>query len=228
VTILEQKLTELKERLLAMAAVAEEMVTKSIRALIQRDPAMARWVIEQDEETVNRAEIEIEDAAINLIALQQPEASNLRTLTMIIKINNDLERLGDHAENIAEAALKLIAEPPVKPLIDLPKMAEQAIGMLKDALDAFTRNDAQLAKEVCGRDSVVDSYRDQVSRELVTHMTSDATTIDRSLQLMMISLNLERIADHATNIAEDVVYIATGEVIKHGNGTARWGKPAGT
>ena len=217
-TVLEQKLNELKERLATMAAIAEEMVSNSIKSLVKRDDALARHVIEDEEDRVNHMEIEIEDAAINLIALYQPEASNLRTITMIIKINNDLERLGDHAVNIAEAAQFLIAQSMVKPLIDLPRMSEFAIAMLKDALDSFARSDAALARDVCRRDSVVDSLKDQITRELVTYMTSDAHTIDRSLKLMMVALNLERIADHATNIAEDVVYMATGEVIKHGTG----------
>ena len=217
-TILEQKLNELKERLMAMAGIVEDMLANSMKALVNRDEALARQVISDDEDRVNRMEIEIEDAAIGIMALHQPEASNLRNLTMIIKINNDLERIGDHAENIAEAALYLIPRPPVKPLVDLPRMAAHALAMLKDSLDAFTRADAELARGVCGRDSMVDSLKDQVNRELVTHMTSDATTIDRALKLMMISLNLERVADLATNIAEDVVYIVTGEVIKHGRG----------
>jgi len=218
VTILEQKLNELKEQLMAMAAVVEEMLANSMKALVERDEALARRVISDDEARVNHMEIEVEDAAISIMALHQPEASNLRNLAMIIKINNDLERIGDHAENIAEAALYLIPRPPVKPLIDLPRMAAHTLGMLKDSLDAFTRADAELAREVCGRDSAVDSLKDQVNRELVTYMTSDATTIDRALKLMLISLNLERVADLATNIAEDVVYIVRGEVIKHGKG----------
>lgn len=219
-TILEQKLNELKERLMAMAGIVEEMLANSMKALVSRDEALARQVMTDDEERVNRLEIEIEDAAIGIMALHQPEASNLRNLAMIIKINNDLERIGDHAENIAEAALYLIPRPPVKPLVDLPRMAAHTVAMLKDSLDAFTRADAELARSVCGRDSMVDSLKDQVNRELVTYMTSDATTIDRALKLMMISLNLERVADLATNIAEDVVYIVKGEVIKHGRGMA--------
>jgi phosphate transport system protein len=218
VTVLEQKLNELKERLFVMAGIAEGMVADSVKSLVDRNPELARKVVETDEDRVNHLENEIEDAAINLMALYQPEASNLRTIAMIIKINSDLERLGDHAVNIAEAAQYLIPRPAVKPLIDLPRMSEFAITMLKDALDSFTRADADLAYSVCGRDSVVDSLKDQITRELVTHMTSDATTIDRAMKLMMVALNLERIADHATNIAEDVIYIVRGEVIKHGKG----------
>jgi len=217
-TILEQKIADLKGKLLTMAAIVEGMVTNSMKALTNRDSALAQQVINTDEDRVNQLEIENEDTAINIIALHQPEAANLRTLAMIIKVNNDLERIGDHAENIAEAALFLIPRPAVKPLIDLPRMSEHAIGMLKDSLDAFTRNDAELARSVCARDSIVDSLKDQINRELVTYMTSDASTIDRALKLMLISLNLERIADHATNIAEDVIYMVKAEVIKHGKG----------
>ncbi len=217
-TILEQKIAELKEKLFTMAAEVENMVTDCIQALIKRDAQLAQRVINESENRVNQLEIEIEDQGINLIALFQPEASNLRTITMIIKINNDLERIGDHAVNIAEAALFLIPRPPVKPLIDLPRMAEQAIAMLHDSLNAFTKGDAALARAVCVRDEVVDSLKDQINRELITYMTSDATTIDRALKLMLISLNLERIADLATNISEDVIYAVKGEVIKHGKG----------
>ncbi len=215
-TILEQKVSELKEKLLTMAGRVEEMVEASIQALVRRDTTAAERVIQELEEQVNCSEIEIEDLAINLVALYQPEASNLRTITMVIKINNDLERIGDHAVNIAEAALFLVPRPPVKPLIDLPRMAEAAVSMLHDSLDAFTRSDAELARAVCARDPIVDSLKDQINRELITYMTSDASTIDRALKLMLISLNLERIADLATNISEDVIYAVKGEVIKHG------------
>jgi phosphate transport system protein len=215
VTQLEGKIAELKERLLAMAGTVEDMVSAAIRALAERDPAAARRVIEEQEPAVNRLEIDNEDAAINLMALHQPEAGNLRTLAACIKINNDLERIGDHAVNIAEAALFLVGVPQLKPLVDIPRMAEQAVSMLKDALDAFTRADPRLARDVCARDNIVDALNDQIKRELVTYMTSDAKSIDRALKLMMVSLNLERIADLATNLAEDTVYMATGDVIKH-------------
>jgi phosphate transport system protein len=215
-TVLETKIAELKEQLLGMAAIAEEMVANSVKALVAHDAALAEQVIKTEEPRVNRLEIENEDAAINLMALYQPEASNLRTIAMVIKLNNDLERIGDHAVNIAEAALFLIDKPPVKPLVDLPRMADVAISMLKDSLDAFTRADAQLARDVCVRDSVVDDLNRKVKAELAEYMGRDPATIERALNLMMISLNLERVADLATNIAEDVVYIVTGQDIKHG------------
>jgi len=217
-TVLEDKIATLKQQLFTMAGIVEEMIGNSVKALVNKDPALAEQVIGPDEDRVNHLEIENEDAAINLVALHQPEASNLRTLAMVIKINNDLERLGDHAVNIAQAAQFLMSKPAVKPLVDIPKMAEHAIAMLKDALDAFTRADAELAKSVCGRDAIVDELNDTVKRDLAKAMNADATTIDRALKLMMVSLNLERIADLATNIAEDVIYIVTGQVIKHGKG----------
>ena len=217
-TVLEDKIAELKQQLITMAGIVEEMIGNSIRALVNKDQALAEQVIGPDEDRVNRLEIENENAAMNLMALYQPEASNLRTIAMIIKINNDLERLGDHAENIAKAALFLMARPAVKPLVDIPKMADCAIAMLKDSLDSFTRSDAELARSVCVRDTLVDELNDVVKRDLAKVMSEDPATIDRALKLMMVSLNLERIADLATNIAEDVIYIATGETIKHGAG----------
>ncbi len=214
-TVLEDKIAGLKQQLFTMAGTVEEMIADSVKALVNKDPALAAQVTGPDEDRVNRLEIENEDAAINLVALYQPEASNLRAVVMIIKINNDLERLGDHAVNIAQAAQYLMGRPAVKPLVDIPKMADYAIGMLKDSLDAFTRNDAELARSVCGRDNIVDDLNDTVKQDLAKLMSTDAATIDRALKLMMVSLNLERIADLATNVAEDVIYIATGEVIKH-------------
>ena len=214
-TVLEDKIAELKQQLFTMAGIVEEMIANSVKALVGKDAALAEQVVGPDEDRVNRLEIENEDAAINLMALYQPEASNLRTIVMIIKINNDLERLGDHAVNIAEAAQFLMSRPAVKPLVDIPKMADYAIGMLKDSLDAFTRNDAELARSVCGRDTIVDELNDAVKQDLARVMSADASTIDRALKLMMVSLNLERIADLATNVSEDVIYIATGQVIKH-------------
>jgi len=217
-TVLEGKITELKQQLFTMAGIVEEMIANSIRALVNKDPALAGQVIGPDEDRVNTLEIENEDAAINLMALYQPEASDLRTIVMIIKVNNDLERLGDHAVNIAQAAQFLMSRPAVKPLVDIPKMADHAIAMLKDSLDAFTRNDAELARSVCGRDNTVDELNETVKRDLAGVMSADPATIERALKLMMVSLNLERIADLATNVSEDVIYIATGQVIKHCRG----------
>ena len=217
-TPLEGKITELKAQLFTMAGIVEEMVENSIKALVNRDAALVEQVTGAAENRVNHFEIENEDAAINLMALYQPEASNLRTLVMVTKVNNDLERIGDHAVNIAESAQFLMTRPPVKQLIDIPQMAEHAIAMLRDSLDAFTQMDAALARDVCGRDSVVDDLNRKIKAELKSHMARDPETIDRALMLLMVSLNLERVADLATNISEDVIYIVTGEVIKHGKG----------
>ncbi|MEO0101859.1 MAG: phosphate signaling complex protein PhoU, partial [candidate division WOR-3 bacterium] len=184
---------------------------------------LAREVIEVDEKKANEYEILIEEEAIKIIALHQPEATPLRTLIMVIKINNDLERIGDHAVNISEAALALIPKPYVKRLIDIPRMAEMAIGMLKDSLTAFLTNDSELARNVCQRDDEVDGMRDQIFRELLTFMMSDPNTIERSFSLILITRNLERIADLATNIAEDVIYITKGDIIKHGRGREKEG-----
>lgn len=214
--ILEEKINELKGKILLMADIAKEMVTKSIRTLTEKNEALSKEVIEKDEPRVNDLEIEIEESAINLIALYQPEASHLRTVMMIIKINNDLERIGDHAVNIAQGVMNwLIHKPMVKPLIDLPRMAEGTTKMLSDSVDAFIRGDAELARNVCRRDSEVDSLLDQITRELITYMVSDSKTIDRALALILVARNLERIADLATNLAEDVIYIVKGEIIKH-------------
>ena len=218
--MLDQKIIELKEKLFAQAGLVEEMVAKSVRSLVEREESLAKDVIEKDEPKANDLEIEIEEYTINVMALYQPEASNLRTVIMIIKINNDLERIGDHAVNIAERALYLIPRPKVKPLIDIPRMAALSIEMLKKSLDSFTRNDSDLAVRVCKMDSEVDALLDQISRELLTYVMSDSSTIDRALELILISRNLERIPDLATNIAEDVIFMVKGKVIKHHKGNS--------
>lgn len=221
--MLDQKIIELKEKLFAQAGLVEEMVAKSVRSLVEREESLAKDVIEKDEPKANDLEIEIEEYTVNVMALYQPEASNLRTVIMIIKINNDLERIGDHAVNIAERALYLIPRPKVKPLIDIPRMAALSIEMLKKSLDSFTRNDSDLAVRVCKMDSEVDALLDQITRELLTYVMSDSSTIDRALELILISRNLERIADLATNIAEDVIFMVKGKVIKHHKGNSARG-----
>jgi phosphate transport system protein len=221
--MLDQKIIELKEKLFAQAGLVEEMVAKSVRSLVEREESLAKDVIEKDEPKANDLEIEIEEYTINVMALYQPEASNLRTVIMIIKINNDLERIGDHAVNIAERALYLIPRPKVKPLIDIPRMAALSIEMLKKSLDSFTRNDSDLAVRICKMDAEVDALLDQITRELLTYVMSDSSTIDRALELILISRNLERIADLATNIAEDVIFMVKGKVIKHHKGNSETG-----
>jgi phosphate transport system protein len=211
-----EKLNRLKEKIIEQGNLVESMIEKSIRGLLNKDKALLLEVLQVDEPRTNEMEIEIDEMCINLIARFQPEARDLRTIIMILKMNNDLERIGDMAVNISESALYLIERPQIKPMIDLHKMAEETIQMLKDGIDSFIKSDAKLAKSVCERDDIVDAYRDQILRELITYMISDPTTIERAIHIERISRNLERIADLATNIGEDVVYIVEGKIIKHG------------
>ncbi|MCD6155489.1 MAG: phosphate signaling complex protein PhoU [Candidatus Atribacteria bacterium] len=213
--MLEKKLTELKKKLVWEASLAEDMVKKSVQGLVERNKEVLEKVINEYEPKMNELEIEMDEFCINLIALHQPEAGNLRTILMVLKMNNDLERIGDLAVNISESALFLIERPPVKPLIDIPRMAEETINMLKDAVDSFINEDVNMAKSVCERDEIVDNLRDQIFRELITYMSSDPSTIERSIHLIRISRSLERIADLATNISEDVIFMVKGKVIKH-------------
>jgi phosphate transport system protein len=216
--MLHQELEMLKEKLLESATLVESMIEKSINGLLKKDKDLLLKIIEEDEARENDLEIQIDEKGIELIARYQPHAKDLRTIVMILKMNNDLERIGDEAVNIAQSALFLIERPMVKPLIDIPRMAEEAIKMLQDSIKAFLQEDSQLAREVCVRDAIVDGLRDQIWRELITFMASDPTTIERSLHLLRISRCLERVADLATNLAEDTVYIVEGEIIKHHRG----------
>ncbi len=211
---LEEEINNLKRLLLEMAVSVEEMIGKSIKALSERNVILAESVIKSDDR-VNKMEIEIDNLCIKILALYHPEAEDLRTVTMVMKINNDLERIGDHAVNIAERAIYLADKPSVKPLIDIPRMAEKAMEMLRESLDSFVNKNAELAVEVRKKDDEVDSLNNQVLRELVTYMIADPSIIDRALRLILISRDLERVADLATNIAEDVFYIARGRVLKH-------------
>jgi phosphate transport system protein len=211
---LEEEINNLKRLLLEMAASVEEMIGKSIKALRERNVILAEGVIKSDDR-VNKMEIEIDNLCIKILALYHPEAEDLRTVTMVMKINNDLERIGDHAVNIAERAIYLADKPSVKPLIDIPRMAEKAMEMLRESLDSFVNKNAELAVEVRKKDDEVDSLNNQVLRELVTYMIADPSIIDLALRLILISRDLERVADLATNIAEDVFYIARGRVLKH-------------
>jgi phosphate transport system protein len=208
------ELGELKDDLVRMAALAETAIGLSIKALVSRDAGMADRVIASDD-AINTLEVEIDERCLRTMALYQPEARDLRFLAMALKINNDLERMGDQAVNIAERTLELLQEPLLKPLIDIPRMAELAQRMVKDSLDAFVRQDVELARSVCRRDDEVDRYDDQLFRELLTYMMEDPKAITRSVNLILVSRHLERIADHATNIAEDVVYLVQGRTIKH-------------
>jgi phosphate transport system protein len=211
---LEEEISKLKKMLFEMATSVEEMIAKSIKALKDRNMIMAEEVIKSDAK-INEMEIDIDNQCIRILALYHPEAEDLRTVSMIMKINNDLERIGDHAVNIAEKTIYLADKPPVKPLIDIPKMADKAIQMLQESLDAFVNKDAELAVEVCKRDDEVDSLEPQIVRELITYMIGDPQTIDRSLNLILIAREIERVADLATNIAEDTYYIVSGKSLKH-------------
>ncbi len=214
--MLAEELDDVKQKLVESASLVESMIEKSIRGLTRRDEEVLMEVIRQDESRENDIEMEIDETCIHVIACYQPQASDLRTIMMVSKINNDLERMGDEAVNISEGALFLIKRPEVKPLIDIPKMAEETRRMLKDSLKSFMDEDTQLARGVCQRDDIVDGLRDQILRELITFMASDPTTIERSNHLIRISRSLERIADLSTNICEDVIYMVEGKTIRHG------------
>jgi phosphate transport system protein len=210
----EQELQGLKNRLLNMAALVEERVHRAIVALVERDEEKAQRVVDGDKE-VNDLQIEIDDRCLTLLALQNPMASDLRLITAAMKINADLERVGDQAVNVAEQSQRLMRLPLLKPLIDIPHMAEMAQGMIRDSLDAFVRRDADLARAVLGRDDAVDDLKDQLFRELLTYMMADPSTIERALALILISRSLERIADHATNIAEDAIFVIEAKDVRH-------------
>ena len=211
---IDQELDDLKGELVRMAGLAEAAIGLAVKALVTRDAEMARQVVASDE-AINMLEIEIDERCLRAMALYQPEARDLRFLAMALKINSDLERMGDQGVNIAERTLELLKEPLLKPLIDIPRMAEIAQRMVKDSLDAFIRQDVELARAVCRQDDEVDRYDDQIFRELLTYMMEDPRAITRAVNLILVSRHLERIADHATNIAEDVVYLVQGKTIKH-------------
>lgn len=212
--MLKQQIEELKKAVIEQANQVDLMIKLSIEGLLEKDNSKLERVLEI-EELVNTNEIRIEEEAITLIALQKPEAKNLRTILMIIKMNNDLERMGDLAENITQSAEYLIRKPFIKKLINLPAMAEVTMNMVKQSIDAFINEDAKLAEQVCIDDDIVDDLKEQIYRVLITFMTSDPTTIKRAIHINKIASNLERIADLSTNIAEDTIYIAKGTVVKH-------------
>ncbi len=211
---LEEDLNNLTKLLVNMATSAEEMIVKSVRALIERNMILAEEVIKSDD-IINKMEIEIDNLSIKILALYHPEAKDLRKVTMIMKINNDLERIGDHSVNIAKKVITIADKPPVKPLIDIPRMAEKAMEMLRESIESFVNSDEELARQVCEKDDEVDELEPQIMRELITYMLSDPKTIDQSIQLILIARDIERVADLATNIAEDTYYIESGEIIKH-------------
>ncbi len=210
----EQDIEALKERLLKMGGFVEDAIRKSMTALVERDVRLATEVIDGDA-IVNNYDVEIEEECIRFLALWQPTGSNLRFVTTAIKIITDLERMGDLAVDICERAIELNDEPPLKPYIDLPRMAEAAQKMLKDSLDAFVAKDEDLAVAVCAADDFVDNLNQQIFNELLIYMLNDSKNIARAVRLSYITKYLERIADHATNIAEMVVYMVKGKVIRH-------------
>jgi phosphate transport system protein len=209
----EGELQTLRQRLLAMGSLAETMIHTGVKALVERDDTLVEAVLAHEEE-MDLLCIEIDDRCFTLLALRQPMASDLRFLVAAIKINSDLERIGDQAVSIALRARDLIPQPQVKPLIDIPRMEHLTQAMVRKSLDAFVEGDPELARSVIESDDEVDNLRDQVFRELLTYMMGDPTTVPRALHLILISRHLERIADHATNIAEDVIYIVRGEDVR--------------
>jgi phosphate transport system protein len=210
----DDELKTLKEKLLEMAARAEEQIALAIRGLKDREEKLACQVLDR-EESINLLDIEIDEMCMRLLALRQPMATDLRFITSAMKISNDLERIGDLAVNIAERTIDLLKSPQLKPLIDIPRMARLSQDMVRDALNAFVNLDDKLARDVCERDDKVDQLNDQVFRELLTYMMQDPGTISRAVDLILVGRHLERIADHATNIGEDVIYMVKGKTIKH-------------
>ncbi len=209
-----EELDALKQTLLAMAGLVEDQIRRVMRALVERDDEQARDVIARDRE-VNAYENEIDEKCVELLALHQPAAGDLRFLTTAMKIVTDLERIGDQAVNIAQRALELNNEPQLKPYIDLPRMAEKAQAMVKESLDAFVARDTALARRVRAEDEAVDALNHQIFRELLTFTMADPTTIPRAIRLILIARFLERVADHATNIAEMVIYLVESRMVRH-------------
>ena len=209
-----EELEALKQRLLAMGGLVEDQIRRVMRALIDRDDVLAQEVIERDQQ-VNAYDVEVDEACVGLLALHQPAAGDLRFITTAMKIVTDLERMGDQAVNIAQRVLELNREPQLKPYIDLPRMAEKAQRMVKESLDAFVARDTKLARKVCAEDAEVDALKEQIFRELLTFMMEDARTIPRAIRLILISRFLERLADHATNVAEMVIYLVDAKMVRH-------------
>lgn len=210
----DKELTELKKRLLKMAAIAENMIDQAVSELVTRDEQAAA-AVPAGEEEVNRLQMEIDDTVVRLLATRQPVASDLRLLLAATRITSELERIGDLAVNITQNVRTLIEQPPLKRLIDIPLMAETARSMVRESLDALVKGDVGLAQAVILTDDKVDALKDQVLRELLTYMLCDPRTIERALALILVSRHLERIADHATNIAEDVIYLIQGRDVRH-------------
>ena len=209
-----EELEALKQTLLAMGGLVEDQIRRAMRALLERDDVIAQDVIDRDRQ-VNTYDVEVDEQCVNLLALHQPAAGDLRFITTAMKIVTDLERIGDQAVNIAQRALELNREPQLKPYIDLPRMADKAQRMVKESLDAFVARDTALARQVCGEDAEVDALKEQIFRELLTFMMEDPRTVSRAIRVILISRFMERVADHATNIAEMVIYLVEGKIVRH-------------
>lgn len=213
---LDAELAAIKKKVLTMGSTVEAMIADSLTALVTRDADLARRVQERDQD-VDRMEMEIDELAVSTIALQQPAASDLRSVIAALKITTDLERIGDLAVNITERVMELNSEPQLKPYIDLPRMVERAQAMIREALDSFVDGDVARARSVLEADQEVDDLNAQIFRELLTFMLEDPKTISRATRLIFIAKYLERVADHATNVAEEVIYAAQGRDVRHGN-----------
>jgi phosphate transport system protein len=209
-----EELERLKQTVLAMGALVEEQIRNAVQALVDRDHALARHVQEKERE-VDRYDAEIDERCIELLALHQPTAIDLRFIMTAMKTVTDLERMGDQAESIARRAIEVNREPQLKPYIDLPRMAERAQRMVKGTLDALVARDTTLARRVLDDDDEVDALNDQIFRELITYMAADPRTIPRAIRLILIARSLERIADHATNVAEMVIYLVESKLVRH-------------
>jgi phosphate transport system protein len=213
-----EDLRSLTGRLTAMGELVESRVRDALTALLQRQPDLAVKVASGDA-AVNALELEVDDLCIKFLALQNPMASDLRLVRSIIKVNTDLERVGDQAVNIAQGVIRLLSKPLLRPTFDVARLGETAVGMLHDSLRSFVEQDVTLAHSVLGRDDEADELRDGIFRVLLTHMMSDPGVIERALALILVSRCLERVADHATNIAEEVIFFVEGRVVRHGGGT---------
>ena len=212
--IYDAELYEIREKLLEMGGKVEMMINNAMKSLVERDSELAERTIEFDHE-INHLEVEIDERCLVVLATRQPAARDLRFITLALKIVTDLERIGDQCTAVAKRALELNQEPPLKPYIDLPRMAHWAAVMVKEALDAFVRGDAELALKVCNDDQFVDDLNEQIQRELLTFMMEEPETISRAIKINYISKCIERIADHATNIAEMVIFMVKGKDIRH-------------
>jgi phosphate transport system protein len=210
----EQELQELNERVLWMASLSERAVHDSVHSVLDSDQSLADAVLEQ-ENVINEMQIEIDDRVVQLVAQVQPMASDLRFLLAISRINSELERIGDQAVNIAQAAVRILRHPRVKPYVDLPRMSELAEGMVRDSIRALIDRNIELAQGVLVRDDLVDQLRNQIFREMLTYMMENSAVVFASFELILMAKNLERIGDLATNIAEDVIYIVQGRDVRH-------------